>query len=133
MPEIFPAYPRIISCAYLNAQDIMHYRRKLSMVVDDVIKAMQAVLAPEMNSLREKLDGNYRETLLRFDNLQRETNLRLDALNSRFDERLDNLQRETTLRFDGLNSRLDDLLQRLAIDRRLEMVERELDEKRKAS
>lgn len=103
------------------------------MVVDDVIKAMQAVLAPEMNSLREKLDGNYRETLLRFDNLQRETNLRLDALNSRFDERLDNLQRETTLRFDGLNSRLDDLLQRLAIDRRLEMVERELDEKRKAS
>ena len=69
-------------------------------IADEVIKALTAVITPEMKALQERVDAN-----------QRETNLRFDALNGRFDE----------------------LLQRLALERRIDTIERELEGKRTAS
>jgi hypothetical protein len=77
-------------------------------VLEDMVKAIQAVVVPELKALNEKLDA-----------FQRENNLRLDALRN-----------ETQLRFDGVNHRLDELNQRLALERRIAAIELERDEKR---
>jgi len=69
-------------------------------IVEDFLKAIQATVTPELNTIKERMDANHRETMLRFE---------------------------------GINQRFDDLLVRLNFDRRLEAVERELDDKRKAS
>ena len=68
-------------------------------ILEDVTKALQAVITPELQALKERVDSNHRETQLRF-----------DALNARFDE----------------------LLQRLALERRIDTIEREMEEKRRA-
>jgi hypothetical protein len=80
-------------------------------VLEEVIKALEAVVAPELKAMNERLEA-YR----------RETRIQIEALEAKMD-----------LRFDGLNARFDDLLQRLALERRLAAVEAELDEKRRAS
>jgi hypothetical protein len=80
-------------------------------IIEEVLKAIQATITPELVALKERVDAHQRETLLHFENMQREMNLR----------------------FDGINARFDSLMERLALDQRLEAVERELDEKRKAS
>ena len=97
-------------------------------IVEDVLKAIQSTIAPELNALKERIDTNHRETLLRFAKLESEMMLRFD----RFEERMDAAQAAVMLRFDGINHRFDDLAQKLALDRRVETIERELDEKRKA-
>lgn len=79
-------------------------------IAEEVIKALTAVISPELKALQERVDANHREAT----------------------EKLDAFRRETNLRFDALNSRFDELLQRLALERRIEAVERELDAKRTA-
>jgi hypothetical protein len=68
-------------------------------IAEEVIKALTAVVTPEMKALQERVDANHREVHLRF-----------DALNARFDE----------------------LLQRLALERRIDSIERELEGKKTA-
>jgi len=80
-------------------------------IVEDLLKVIQSTITPELNTIKERIDANQRETLLRFAKLEG----------------------EMALRFDGINARFDSLLERLALDRRIESIERELDEKRKAS
>jgi hypothetical protein len=66
-------------------------------VLEEVIKALQSVVAPELKAMQEQIK----------------------ALDSKMD-----------IRFDAVNHRLDELLQRLALERRLAAVERELDNNR---
>jgi hypothetical protein len=80
-------------------------------VLEEVIKALEAVVAPELKAMNERLEAYRRENTLRFESLEAKMDLR----------------------FDGLNARFDDLLQRLALERRISAVETELDEKRRAS
>jgi hypothetical protein len=75
--------------------------------LQDVLDALRTVVTPEIAALREKVDANQRETLLRFETMNREIGLR----------------------FDGINQRFDDLIERLDLRRRVEDLERE----RKAS
>lgn len=98
-------------------------------IVEDLLKVIQATIAPELNAIKERIDANHRETLLLFAKLEGEMTLRFE----RFEERIDAAQAAVMLRFDGVNQRFDDLNQKLALDRRVETIERELDEKRKAS
>lgn len=87
-------------------------------IFEEVLKALQSVVTPELKAMQERLDGNHREMGLRFDAMQERMDLRFG---------------EVYLRFDAMNQRFDDLLQRLALERRLAVVEQELDEKRQAS
>ena len=68
-------------------------------VVEEVIKALTAVVTPELKALQERVDANHREV---------------------------------QLRFDGINARFDALLERLALERRIESIERELEGKKTA-
>ena len=49
-------------------------------VIQDFVKALQSVVMPELAALRERVDGNHREVMLRF-----------DGMNQRFDDLLDRL------------------------------------------
>jgi hypothetical protein len=69
-------------------------------ILEEVTKALQSVVVPELKALTERVESYHRETILRF-----------DAINARFDE----------------------LLQRLALERRIAALEQEQDEKRKVS
>lgn len=79
-------------------------------ITEEIIKALTAVVTPELKALKERVDANHREAT----------------------ESLQAFRRETNLRFDALNARFDELLQRLALERRIEAVERELDAKKTA-
>ena len=79
-------------------------------IVEEVMSAIKSALMPELIAQREQLEAFRRETKLS----------------------LENLRNEMSLRFDGVNHRFDNLEQKLALDRRIVIIERELDEKRKA-
>jgi hypothetical protein len=68
-------------------------------LLEELIKALQAVVTPEIKAMQERIDANHRETMLRFD---------------------------------AINARFDDLIQRLALAHRIEAIEREMEEKRRA-
>jgi hypothetical protein len=41
-------------------------------ITEEIIKALQAVVTPELKALQERVDANHREVLLRFDASNRE-------------------------------------------------------------
>ena len=73
-------------------------------VMEEVLKVLQNVVAPKLEALNEKLNAS--------------------------NDRIDNLRNEMKLRFDAINDRLDDLKQRMELERRVEHLERERDERR---
>ena len=97
-------------------------------VLDEVIKALQAVVAPELKAMNEKLEAFQRENTLRFEAVAKS----FDALESQTKLRFDALENQMELRFDGLNGRFDEVLQRLALDRRIAALEQERDERKEA-
>ena len=55
-------------------------------ILEEVIKALESVVAPELKAMNEKIDSYHRENLLRF-----------DSINARFDSLLERLALERRL------------------------------------
>jgi hypothetical protein len=80
-------------------------------VFDEVKKAIEAVLAPDIQKIKGDIEV---------------TNERINSTN----DRIKNLEDKIDLRFIALNYRFDDLIERLELKKRVEQLERERDERR---
>lgn len=76
-------------------------------ILTDLRTALQEVVTPDLRAVKAKTEA--------------------------IEVHLDSLRREMNLRFDAMNQRFDSLIEKLDLDRRLQAVEQELDEKRQAN